>query len=280
MTVVMPAMNRAHLIGRALDSVRAQTLRPREVVVVDDASTDDTVAVARAHGATVLEMETNGGSGPARNRGIEAASTTWIAFLDSDDSWHPDHLRTLMDRAGDHVLVGSPGRSTDGRVLGNSSSREVELTPLTVLSPGDMLCTSGTAARRDALLAAGLFRDLRRAQDLDMWVRVLERGTGLALARPTVTYHLHEQQAILDSDLMRQCFTRIVDDCRSKDWFTDRDADRAWVRWHWDDARAAQRSGEAAAAVRELSWFASRPYTWSTLAALLRARRLSRNASA
>jgi glycosyltransferase involved in cell wall biosynthesis len=276
-TVVMPAMNRAHLIGRALDSVAAQTVRPLEVIVVDDASTDTTVDVAREHGARVIALEVNGGSGPARNRGIEEARTEWIAFLDSDDEWHPDHLERVLARAEGHVLVAGPGSSSGGRLLGNPWRRDVELEPLDLLAPGDMVCTSGTIVRRQALLDAGAFRPLRRAQDLDMWIRVLALGRGLALAEPTFTYHLHDQQAILDTGLMRECYTRIVQDSAGADWFGPGDADRAFTKWRWDDLRAAQRDRDLAAAAGHAFWFARRPHVWSPLVALLRARRLSRS---
>lgn len=275
-TVVMPAMNRAHLIGQALDSVAAQTVSPREVIVIDDASTDDTVAIAKAHGATVIELTENGGSGPARNRGIEAAASTWIAFLDSDDVWAPDHLERTMRRTADHVLVAAPGVSSAGRRLGNCWGRELPLGVESVLAPGEMVCTSGTVVRRDALVAAGLFRPLRRAQDLDMWVRVLRHGTGVALAEPSVTYFLHDEQAIHSTDLMRSCFTQIVQDCVAQGWFGAKDADRAFARWHWDDFRSHQRAGDLRAAAGEVAWFVTHPHTVPTLITLLRARRLSR----
>lgn len=277
-TVVMPAMNRGHLIARALDSVAAQTLRPRQVVVVDDASTDDTVDVARAHGADVIALPVNGGSGPARNRGIEAATTEWIAFLDSDDAWHPDHLATVVQNAEDHVLVASPGTSTGGRQLGNAHGKPFPLTSKTALVPGDLIITSGALVRRQALLDAGLFRGLRRAQDLDMWVRVLEHGTGVALTRPTVTYFLHDEQAIKDHELMRQCFGQIIDFSVTRPWFDEHDADRARSRWHWDDLRAAQRGRDPRRVLHEAGWLVTRPHTWSTLVELLRMRRLSRRA--
>ncbi|KQQ42954.1 glycosyltransferase family 2 protein [Nocardioides sp. Leaf307] len=277
-TVVMPAMNRAHLIGRALDSIAAQTVRPSSVLVVDDASTDDTVRVAREHGASVLELAVNGGSGPARNRGIEAATTEWIAFLDSDDTWLPDHLETVLAEAGDRVLVGAPGRSSGGRIIGNAWGGDLTVSARSVLVPGDLICTSGVLVRRRTLLEAGLFRPLRRAQDLDMWIRVLELGDGVALGRPGFTYYLHEQQAIHDSDLMRDCYGQIVDYCLTRPWFGAKDADRAWARWHWDGLRAAAAAGDRTAAAADVRWLATRPHTWRTVVDKLRERRRSRAA--
>jgi glycosyltransferase involved in cell wall biosynthesis len=280
-TVVMPAKDRATLIGRALRSVAEQTLRPREVVVVDDGSTDGTGDVARELGARVVRIEQSGGSGPARNRGIQEATTTWIAFLDSDDEWHPDHLSSVMARTAGHVMVASPGVAEGtgpmvGRVQGNPWGRDLELRPMTLLAPGDLVCTSGTVVARQALLDAGLFRPLRRAQDLDMWVRVLEFGTGLALHRPTVTYHLHGTQASNDKDLMRECFDRIVDECSGRAWFTAKDRDRCYSRVQWDDLRVAQRERDVPEVIGHVRWFASRPHAWPPLVRLLRQRRMSR----
>ena len=274
-TVVVPAKDRAHLLGRALDSVAAQTLLPQAVLVVDDGSTDGTAGVARAHGADVIRLEQSGGSGPARNRGIEAAGTTWVAFLDSDDAWDPGHLAALMVHASGHVLVTAPGRRGD-RLVGNALGRSVTLNPLSVLDPGAIVFTSGTAVRRDALLAAGLFRPLPRAQDLDMWLRVLEQGSGLALARPSVTYTTHDGQVSLDKGLTRACFDQIVDDCEDRSWFRPGHRDRAYTRWRWDELRAAMGRRDLAAAASSARWLLGRPRVWPTLGRVLLQRRMSR----
>lgn len=93
-SVVIPTYNRAHCIMRALESVFAQSLAPGEIIVVDDASRDDTAAVLAPHAGRirVIRHETNAGASAARNTGIAAAQGTWVAFLDSDDVWRPDKL--------------------------------------------------------------------------------------------------------------------------------------------------------------------------------------------
>lgn len=276
-TVVMPAKDRAHLIGAALASVAIQSLRPAAVLVVDDGSSDGTADVARGYGAEVIRIELSGGSGPARNRGIEAARTTWVAFLDSDDTWDPDHLGTLMSRTAGQVLVTAPGR-LGARVVGNPRGKSVPLTPRSLLDPGAMVFTSGTAARRDALLAAGLFRPLPRAQDLDMWLRVLEHGPGLALGHPSVTYVTHEHQVSRDRGLTRACFDRIVDDCAARPWFAPGDRDRAYTRWRWDELRAAMDRRDLPATSEAARWLLARPRIWPTLSRVLAQRRMSRRA--
>lgn len=98
-SVVIPTYNRAHLICDALDSVAAQTFNDVEIIVVDDGSEDDTATVveawkARTHPAIELSyhLQNNAGGNVARNTGIKAASGRYVAFLDSDDVWHPEKL--------------------------------------------------------------------------------------------------------------------------------------------------------------------------------------------
>src|SRR5207249_11044202 len=96
--VVIPARNAGAFLGEALDSVFAQDVRPGEIVVVDDGSTDDTRAVAEAYGRGVRCLAAGGGrvsvnsgsSARARNLGIAATRGEMIAFLDADDLWVPE----------------------------------------------------------------------------------------------------------------------------------------------------------------------------------------------
>ncbi len=91
-SVVIPAYGRADLLQATLESVRAQTLQPAEIVVVDDGWRDDSVrAAALAAGARHV-YRANGGEPAARNTGIAAAREPWIALLDSDDLWEPTKL--------------------------------------------------------------------------------------------------------------------------------------------------------------------------------------------
>ncbi len=85
-SVVIPAYNAEKYIGRAIDSVLAQTRQPDEIIVVDDGSTDNTPNAIKSYGSKVYYIhQENGGASVARNTGIEAAKSEWIAFLDADD---------------------------------------------------------------------------------------------------------------------------------------------------------------------------------------------------
>ena len=92
-SVVIPTYNRSHLIQRAIDSALANLAPGDEVIVVDDGSTDDTVAIVSAYGERVqLIHADHHGAGPARNLGFAAAANELVAFLDSDDEWFPDKI--------------------------------------------------------------------------------------------------------------------------------------------------------------------------------------------
>jgi glycosyltransferase involved in cell wall biosynthesis len=98
LSVVIPTYNRARTIGKAIDSVLAQTFQDYEVIVVDDGSQDDTKTVLTRFGNRIhLISQENRGVSAARNTGIRAAHGKWIAFLDSDDEWRPTKLARQMD---------------------------------------------------------------------------------------------------------------------------------------------------------------------------------------
>lgn len=115
-TVVIPAYNCARTIERAVASVAAQTYKPREVIVVDDASTDNTIAVVsdelRKHPDIQIRLirhPENRGPAVARNTGWGQAQGIFIAFLDADDAWHPQKLEMQFTWMVDHPEFGLCG---------------------------------------------------------------------------------------------------------------------------------------------------------------------------
>lgn len=96
---VVPQWNRADLLRTLLDSCAAQTRRFDEVIVVDGASSDNSVAVAEQAGARVVRLPTNLGFAAAVNRGIEAARSDWVAILNNDVTLEPDWLASILEAA-------------------------------------------------------------------------------------------------------------------------------------------------------------------------------------
>jgi len=126
-SVIIPAFRSASTVGRAIESVLAQTVPACEIIVVDDASPDDTGAVVAAYGDRVryLRRETNAGVSAARNFGAEQARGDWLAFLDADDWYYPNriaaHAEWLREDASLDFLTGDyEYRDAAGTLLGTS----------------------------------------------------------------------------------------------------------------------------------------------------------------
>lgn len=128
-SIIVPVFNGAATIGRALDSVFAQTLTDFEVVVSDDGSVDDTPAVLAGYGPRIrVVSQPNRGPSAARNAGIRASSGEYVAFLDADDEWMPQMLArcaAVLDQDPDCMLVHVGALKVDlaGRPLPNQSSQ-------------------------------------------------------------------------------------------------------------------------------------------------------------
>lgn len=185
-TVIIPAYNASRFLRRTLDSVAAQQLQPAAIVVADDGSTDDTVAIAEAFAlqhtgcTTRVLREPHRGPGAARNAAVRAATTPWIAFLDSDDLWNPDKLAVVHAEIMHHPEVNffchdQTIRFLDGtsRVsdLGGAIDPRRPFTPQ--LWQANRFMTSAVVCRRELVLAAGAFDEtLASAQDYELWLRM------------------------------------------------------------------------------------------------------------
>lgn len=107
-SVVIPLYNKGPYISRALNSVLKQTSQNFEIIVVDGGSTDDGVAIVRRFNdpRILLIKQEKQGVSEARNQGIEKAKAEFIAFLDADDEWMPDHLETLLRLSANYPKAG------------------------------------------------------------------------------------------------------------------------------------------------------------------------------
>ncbi len=100
-SVIIPAYNSENFICQAIQSALDQSYRDIEIIVVDDGSTDGTEKIVRGFcGPITYHRQKNHGAGMARTTGVNHASGEWIAFLDSDDVWHPDKLALQLREAG------------------------------------------------------------------------------------------------------------------------------------------------------------------------------------
>ena len=106
-SIIIPTYNCACYLGRAIDSVRAQTYKDYEILVVDDGSTDDTKNVVRQHDRHVIYLyQENRGVSAARNHAISKASGELLAYLDADDLWYPEKLERQVAFLDAHQQCG------------------------------------------------------------------------------------------------------------------------------------------------------------------------------
>jgi len=200
-SVVIPTYNYGRYIAEAIDSALAQTYAPLEIIVVDDGSTDDTRAVLAPYGDKIRTIcQQNAGVAAARNTGIAAARGEYIAFLDSDDLWHPRKLELQMARFDADPSLGlvhcgveifdSDGRTTgtiehglDGRIAAALLRLDEEV----LSAPG----TSIVVPRRVAEEVGGYDVRLAPSEDWDFCYRVAVRYPVAFVPELLVRYRLH-----------------------------------------------------------------------------------------
>ncbi len=257
-SVIIPAFNRAELLPRALASVHGQTgLRPLEVIVVDDASSDDSAAVAERLGATVVRRAHNGGAAAARNDGIAAATGDWVTMLDSDDEWLPGFLRTLWSARGDWSFVGGAMvqcAALDGpvRYHGPGGREPLVLDTPARLYPENLVAASGVLADRRLVRELGGYRtDLRYAEDLDLWIRLIDRRPALLLPDVVARWWKHPEQKSSHPEGPRAAQLRIISDYRGAPWWSPRLVESNRAVRGWDALRAALAEGRREDAVGE-----------------------------
>ncbi len=207
-SVVIPAYNAAAFIEKTLDSVRAQTCRDYEVIVVDDGSKDDTKGVVdrwlerhKVPGSCIRQE--NKKIAGARNTGMRAARGEFIALLDHDDLWYPEKLaRTLAefeahpeaDLVGHHINVTKDGRRVRTARKGPAVPKMYER----LLFTGNALAPSAVVFRKDKALSIGGFREdpeFNTVEDYDFWMRLSRVGTFRFLDKALAEYPVVENSA-------------------------------------------------------------------------------------
>ena len=199
-SVVIPARNAVGTLKAAIESVLAQTRGAREIIVVDDASTDETASVARAfEGVVLIALETSRGAAAARNAGIAAATSPWVAFLDADDEWLPEKLErqfALIAGEPDASLVFCASRefAPGGSSLGDTFREGAVTTGSEAwksLLKTNFVATPTVVVPRVLLLDLGGFDEsLPVGEDQDMWIRLALAGRLAYVPEPLARVHV------------------------------------------------------------------------------------------
>jgi len=202
-SVVIPTRNRCALLHRAIQSVLKQTFTDFEIILVDDASTDQTQLMVkdikddRIH---YIHLEYKSGGAKARNTGIENSNGEYVAFLDDDDEWLPEKLRKQIDclYANTQTGICYTGRQTmrQRKLIGFGKRYSFKYPPYedhfrSIMSDNFIGITSSVIIPRNILIEVkGFDENLPCFQDYDLFIRILKRWKAFGINEPLVRYYL------------------------------------------------------------------------------------------
>jgi glycosyltransferase involved in cell wall biosynthesis len=189
-SVIIPVYNRADVVGDAIRSVLSQTCQDFEIIVVDDGSQDNPRGVVEAFNDPRIRFEAqpNGGGGSARNTGIDLAQGTFVAFLDSDDVYLPQHLETMR-----RLLDGTTKTVGYARMIVDRGNGNTFLKPPRAILPNEhmatyLLCERGFVPTITIVVDAAAAKrvryseNLRAAEDTDFAIRLFLDGQRFVMA--------------------------------------------------------------------------------------------------
>lgn len=195
-SVIIPAYNAEAFIADTIQSALDQTYRDIEIIVVDDGSSDRTVACARTFGDAVrVHQQRNGGVARARNAGVSLARGEWIAFLDSDDLWLPDKIEQQLAVSGvmtftDRYNIGDRGDLPEIQSV-CQPMRGGDI--FEALLCGNFITTTSVMIRRALFEQYGGFNvAFNGTEDWDLWLQVAADHEIGFCAKPLVRYRLHQ----------------------------------------------------------------------------------------
>jgi glycosyltransferase involved in cell wall biosynthesis len=209
-SVIVPTFNRFKLLKETIESLKS-TSENNEIIVVDDGSTDGTIEfIKQAQPEVLLIEQANQGPGAARNRGIEAASGEFIAFLDSDDLWFPWTLptyREVIEKSGAGLVLGKPLHFKNSDDL-KQINAPAESSAWNSFSDYFASCdewrwwgASSFVVRRDLLDKVRFLERAINGEDADF---IMKLGSGIRLAQvlnvPTFAYREHEGSIMKNFD--------------------------------------------------------------------------------
>jgi glycosyltransferase involved in cell wall biosynthesis len=232
-SVIIPTFNRRRMLERAMSSVLAQTFTDRELIVVDDGSTDGTADLPVFNSGRpdirYLRFDENRGVSFARNRGVERTSTPLIAFLDSDDEWLPRKLEKqvcwLADHPGFRIVQTREYWVRDGRRVNPPATHEKIGGDIFAESlKRCMITPSSVVLERSLFIACGGFNETFTAcEDYDLWLRITCRyPVGLLDEYLLTRYGGHEDQLsstvpVLDGFRIRSMMDLLLSGALSED---------------------------------------------------------------
>ena len=223
-SVIIPCHNGEKHLAEAVESVRQQTFAVREIIIVDDGSDIPVSAPSNWDGPPLRIVRTpNRRAGAARNTGLAHTTAEFVAFLDADDLWHPRKVEAQTNSltANPKAVASYTRCENKPGFFGFGPYPPLDVSDdefLLVLWYNLFFPPSAVAVRADVLRALGGFReDLGNGEDIELWLRLLTRGSFVQVPEPLTGYRQHGQQ-----------FTKNI----AKKIFGSKEARRAMIDQH------------------------------------------------
>lgn len=206
-SVIIPTYNRAHLIGRAIESVLNQTYQHVEIIIVDDGSADNTKEIVKEFRRQndrirYIKHEKNKGGAAARNTGIKNSAGYFLSFLDSDDQWLKNKLECDINllKGNKNCIICQTGQifinEKTGKIIGESNFKEKFVTQEIVLRDECSPIIDFTAVKEAVLTIDGFDEKLPARQDLDFWIRITSVGLGIQVPIYTSIHYVMRDDQI------------------------------------------------------------------------------------
>ncbi|MDO5035636.1 MAG: glycosyltransferase family A protein [Porphyromonas sp.] len=214
-SVVIPLYNKEKTIKKTIQSVLDQDFKDFELIVVNDGSKDKSATVVQSIDDSRIRLidKPNGGVSSARNRGIVEAKSDYIAFLDADDYWLPNHLteiNNLIEEYGDRCSVFttnftrefSDGTSFPSR---NDLKKGQISNYFKTICKGAIIHSSSVAIKKEALLHIGMFNEnYTHGEDIDLWNRLARKYEVAYSPDPSSIYRITNEGSVLTMNYDRE----------------------------------------------------------------------------
>lgn len=197
-SVVIPTHNRSELIENAVKSVLKQTYTNFEIIIVDDASADNTESIVKSINSekiTYIKIKESRGGNYARNLGAKNSKGSFIAFLDDDDEWLPNKLETQMKIFAKNPQIGLIYTGAEIIYKNNKYIREPKKEgnlSKTILMRNFIGTTSSVVVRKEIFnMAGGFDNEMPALQDYDLWIRICQITNIGFVREPLIKYYNH-----------------------------------------------------------------------------------------
>jgi glycosyltransferase involved in cell wall biosynthesis len=221
-SVIVPAYNAEKYIQTTLESVLNQSYKNIEVIVIDDGSSDDTQAILADYGNRIKTIKTeNMGVSHARNTGIEASKGTWIAFLDSDDIWHPTKLyeqfSSLENCKWSHCDSVYIGENQSGEVKRSDYSHIPRNEVFDELIVENFITTSSVLIEKALLNKFGKFdENLHCLEDWKLWVEIAQENPLAYCDKALLEYRVYSGSTSRKARYVLPLHIELIDNIFSK----------------------------------------------------------------